>query len=66
MELFTKSSNQSKLQQRLDQETEHKPTDCAVEEMPVESSEEKHAALFGKPKKRTIFQVDLMGGWVKP
>ena len=66
MELFVKSSNKSKLQQRLDQETESKPSGCAVEESPVEASEEKHAVLFGTPKKKTIFQVDLMGDWVKP
>jgi hypothetical protein len=66
MQLFIKSSNQSKLQQRLDQETEYTPAGCAVEESPVEPSEEKHADLFGKPKKKTIFQVDLMGDWVKP
>jgi hypothetical protein len=66
MELFIKPSNPSKLQQRLDLETDPAPTVCAIEESPVEPSEEKHAVIFGKPKKKTIFQVDLMGDWVKP
>ena len=66
MELFIKSSNQSQLQQRLDQEADATPTGCAVEESPVEPSGEKHAVIFGKPKKKPIFQVDLMGDWVKP
>lgn len=66
MELSIKLSNKSKLQNGLDRDLENEPCGCAVEEALTESKQEKNLALFEKPKKKAVFQVDLLSGWVKP
>lgn len=65
MKLFIRTSNKSSIQKQLDAERES-TAQTAVEETPVEQQAlDEQRPLVGKPKK-TVFHVDLMGGWVKP
>jgi hypothetical protein len=66
MQLFTKSSNKTKLQQGLDRDRECQSAGCAVEGAPVKSGQQQQAEFFGKSKKKEIFEVDLLGDWLKP
>ena len=61
-----KSSGKSQLQEQLDREKASNAPATAIEELPLEQHEGSgKRPLLGKPSK-SVFHVDLMGGWVKP
>lgn len=66
MELFIKLSSKSELQECLNRDLEKDSCACAVEEPRIESKPQETPELFPKPKKDSVFQVDLMRGWVQP
>lgn len=66
MQLFSKSSNKTKLQQRPDQDHLCDPAGCAVDEAPVESNRRDEADPCGQATNKEVFQIDLLGIWQKP
>ena len=68
--LFTIGQNKSALQQALDRDSAGQETSTEVENAPVNLPEAKTSEgtrpLFKKPRQpNAVFEVDLMGGWLK-
>ena len=70
LELFTRTSEKSELQQALDRDRSARET-AALDELhatlPEAQTPEGGKPLFKRPRKpEHVFRVDLLSGWLKP
>ncbi|HEY2585736.1 MAG TPA: hypothetical protein VGI81_08235 [Tepidisphaeraceae bacterium] len=65
MTLFIRTSDKTPLQRQLDRERAASAS-TMIEEVPAEQPQELEARPIFAKRKKEVFHVDLMGGWVKP